>query len=116
MYKMELIKPTFARALRHFNIGVPQWYTWKDTSKDPDYSNLELYNDAATMPTEAAINAKLAELQAEYDAENATWKVNRKKEYKNIEEQLDMMYWDKVNGTTTWKDRVAKVKSDNPKS
>ena len=69
MYKMELIKPTFARALRHFNIGVPQWYTWKDTSKDPDYSNLELYNDAATMPTEAAINAKLAELQAEYDWE-----------------------------------------------
>ena len=68
---MELIKPTFARALRHFNIGVPQWYTWKDTSKDPDYSNLMLFNDEATLPTEAEINTKLAELQAEYDAENA---------------------------------------------
>ena len=116
MYKMKLIKPTFARTLRHFNIGVPQWYTWKDTSKEPDYSNLMLFNDEATMPTEAEINAKLAELQAEYDAENATWKVNREKAYGDIEEQLDMMYWDKVNGTTTWKDHVAKVKSDNPKS
>ena len=113
---MKLIKPTFARTLRHFNIGVPQWYTWKDTSKEPDYSNLMLFNDEATMPTEAEINAKLAELQAEYDAENATWKVNREKAYGDIEEQLDMMYWDKVNGTTTWKDHVAKVKSDNPKS
>jgi len=26
------------------------------------------------------------------------------------------MYWDNVNSTTTWKDHVAKVKSDNPKS
>jgi len=26
-----------------------------------------------------------------------------------------MQYWDSVNGTTTWKDAVAKVKSDNPK-
>jgi hypothetical protein len=32
-----------------------------------------------------------------------------------IGEQLDMQYWDSVNGTTTWKDAVAKVKSDNPK-
>ena len=30
--------------------------------------------------------------------------------------QLDMMYHDQVNGTTTWKDAIAKVKSDNPKA
>ena len=30
-------------------------------------------------------------------------------------EQLDMQYWDKVNGTSTWQDAIAKVKSDNPK-
>ena len=35
--------------------------------------------------------------------------------YPSIQEQLDMQYWDKVNGTTTWKDAVAQVKSDNPK-
>ena len=32
-----------------------------------------------------------------------------------IEEQLDMQYWDSVNGTNKWKEHVAKVKSDNPK-
>ena len=35
--------------------------------------------------------------------------------YPSIAEQLDMQYWDKKNGTTTWVDAIAKVKSDNPK-
>tara|TARA_R110001606_G_scaffold224834_1_gene372979 strand:- start:9 stop:305 length:297 start_codon:yes stop_codon:yes gene_type:complete len=36
--------------------------------------------------------------------------------YPSIEEQLDMQYKDIINSTTTWKDAIAKVKSDNPKS
>jgi|TARA_R110000851_G_scaffold57153_4_gene133316 hypothetical protein len=41
---------------------------------------------------------------------------DRKKEFsKKIGDQLDMIYWDQVNGTTTFKDFVAKIKSDNPK-
>ncbi len=28
---------------------------------------------------------------------------------------MDMQYKDLLNGTTTWKDTVAKVKLDNPK-
>ena len=35
--------------------------------------------------------------------------------YPSIQEQLDMQYWDSVNGTTTWRDAIAKVKTDNPK-
>ena len=35
--------------------------------------------------------------------------------YPSLQEQMDMQYWDSVNGTTTWKDAIAKVKSDNPK-
>ena len=35
--------------------------------------------------------------------------------YPSLQEQMDMQYWDAVNGTTTWKDAIAKVKSDNPK-
>ena len=38
--------------------------------------------------------------------------MKRKVEYGQIEEQLDMMYWDQVNGTTTWKDHVASVKAN----
>jgi hypothetical protein len=40
---------------------------------------------------------------------------DRKKEYPAMADQLDMQYWDQVNGTTTWKDAISKVKTDNPK-
>ena len=39
----------------------------------------------------------------------------RQQAYGSIGDQLDMQYKDAVNGTTTWKDHVAQVKSDNPK-
>ena len=35
--------------------------------------------------------------------------------YPTWQEQMDMQYKDLLNDTTTWKDAVAKVKSDNPK-
>ena len=43
------------------------------------------------------------------------YKIKRQTEYPSIQDQLDMQYWDNVNSTTTWKDAIAKVKSDNPK-
>ena len=39
----------------------------------------------------------------------------RASEYPTWPDQMDMQYKDLLNGTTTWKDAVAKVKSDNPK-
>ena len=35
--------------------------------------------------------------------------------YGSIGDQLDMQYHDLINGTTTWKDAITKVKTDNPK-
>ena len=43
------------------------------------------------------------------------YKSDREAAFASIGDQLDMQYWDLVNGTTTWKDHVAKVKADNPK-
>ena len=43
------------------------------------------------------------------------YKAVRRVAYPEIGDQLDMQYHDLVGGTTTWKDAVAKVKSDNPK-
>lgn len=34
----------------------------------------------------------------------------RLREYPSIVEQLDMMYWDTVNGTTTWVDEITRIK------
>ena len=41
------------------------------------------------------------------------YKLERK--YPSIGDQLDMQYWDKKNGTTTWIDAITKVKTDTPK-
>ncbi len=49
------------------------------------------------------------------DAELAKQEYKNKRVYPSIKEQLDLQYWDQVNGTTKWKEAVAKVKSDNPK-
>ena len=43
------------------------------------------------------------------------YQCDRANSFPSIGDQLDMQYWDQVNGTTTWKDAIAKVKSDNPK-
>jgi len=93
-------------ALQQFNIGKGAWYGWTDSSLGMIYSNLKLNDDTATMPTEEEVNAKIAELQVIED---------RKLAYGSIADQLDMQYWDGVNGTTTWADHIAQVKSDNPK-
>jgi hypothetical protein len=54
--------------------------------------------------SKADIQAKINETQYQRD-----------RVYPSIGDQLDMQYKDLLNGTTTWKDAVAKVKSDNPK-
>jgi hypothetical protein len=60
--------------------------------------------------------------QAVTDLANSKWNDQqfgyiqaRQEAYGSIADQLDMQYWDAVNGTTNWKDHVAQVKSDNPK-
>ena len=72
------------------------------------------WHDGTTPIPVADIEAKMTELQAEYDAKQ--YQRERATSYPSIQEQLDMQYWDKVNGTTNWEDAIAKVKSDNPKS
>ena len=72
------------------------------------------FPEGVTPPTEEAIQTKLAELQADYD--NKQYQRDREVQYPSIQEQLDMQYHDLVNGTTTWKDAIAKVKIENPKS
>jgi len=39
----------------------------------------------------------------------------RSEAYGSVQDQLDMQYWDSVNGTTLWADHIAQVKADNPK-
>ena len=73
---------------------------------DLDTCTIEWLEGTAEI-SKANIEAKINETQ---------YQINRATVYPSIQEQLDMQYWDSVNGTTTWKDAVAKVKSDNPKN
>ena len=85
------------------------------TIKGDDINTCEIeWHNGTTPIPKADIEAKMVEVQAEYDANQ--YQRDRATAYPTIQEQLDMQYWDKVNGTTNWEDAIAKVKSDNPKS
>ena len=64
------------------------------------------------QPTDEQLNAvdSAADLEERQNAVRAT----RRTAYGDLGSQLDMQYWDNVNGTTTWKDHVAAVKTANP--
>jgi len=62
---------------------------------------------------ETKVTTEIIRLQAEYDAQE--YARNRVSAFPSIGDQLDMQFHDLVDGTTTWKDAIAKVKEDNPK-
>lgn len=74
---------------------------------------VEWLDTEQTQPTEAELNAEILKVQNEDNAKQ--YQRDRKLAYKSIEEQLDMQYWDKINGTTTWQDHINEVKTNNPK-
>ena len=79
---------------------------------EDDINTIEWINNTTPI-SKADIEAKMAELQTAYD--NNAYQRVRATAYPSWQEQMDMQYKDLLNGTTTWKDAVAKVKSDNPK-
>jgi hypothetical protein len=52
---------------------------------------------------------------AEADFDATQYRRNRAAEYPSIRDQLDMQYHDELDGTSTWKDAIAKVKAKYPK-
>ena len=77
------------------------------------YSNVVSVDDTA-----GAMDANGNSVTIDMDAVNAwvdpeQYKIDRV--YPSIQDQLDMQYWDSVNGTTTWKDAIEAVKTENPK-
>ena len=45
-----------------------------------------------------------------------TYQEKRMAEYPPTGEQLDMMYWDKVNGTNVWQETITAIKNKYPKN
>ena len=108
------------------------WFKWTDV-RNKTYANLRLRdkvwnsdgtalidNPVTELPTEAAINAKLAEMQATYDEKNLPYKTNRRKEYPYILDQIAMLYDDiesgKLDKTGSFYTAIKAMKDKYPKS
>ena len=108
------------------------WFYWEDT-QNKIYANLRLHdkvwnsdgtalidNPVTELPTEAAINAKLAEVQADYDNKFQTHLIDRVKEYSSVLDQLDQLWHDidegKLDKTGSFYTAIKTIKDKYPKS
>ena len=95
-------------------VRTGQWFGWSN-SKNKIYANL-VVPDGGAKPSEADCTNGLKALQDAWDLENDSYKSKRRDSFPSLAEQLDMQYWDLVNGTTTWKDKITEIKAKYPKS
>ena len=98
--------------------GVASVDFTKDVSLQDDSDGkgpyIKEWNLSISQPTDAELTA--AETAADAAEALATVHAARRQAYGSVESQLDLQYHDSKDGTTTWVDHVAKVKTDNPKS
>ena len=74
---------------------------------------IEWHDTVQTQPTDAEITAEISRLQAEYDSKQ--YQRDRATAYPSLQDQADMAYWDRQNGTTTLDDAISAVKIQFPK-
>jgi len=95
-----------------------QWFGWSD-SKNKIYANLIIHDDTKSKPSESDCTAGLKTLQDNWDNINAAYKLKRRSEYKELKEQLDLLYHDMVadkgDKTGEWFKHIKSVKDANPK-
>ena len=73
---------------------------------------LEWLDDVQTEPTQSEIDAEIIRLDSEYDAQD--YARNRKAEYPDIGDQLDMIYHN-GDGGVTFQAAIKAVKDKYPK-
>ena len=83
------------------------------TIVDNDINQITWHNGTQPIPANEILT-KQQELIAEYNAKQ--YQRDRAKTYPSIPDQLDMLYWDKVNGTDNWLNSIESVKSRFPKA
>ena len=86
------------------------WFGWSD-AKNKIYSNL-IINDGSTKPSESDCTTGRAAMQAAWDLEFDSYKSQRRAEYPNIEDQLDDIYHNGIDG---WKASIKTIKDKYPK-
>ena len=77
-----------------------------------DINQITWHNGTAPISANQIL-AKQQELIIEYNSNK--YQRDRAKDYPSIQEQLDMQYWDKINGTNKWQQAINAVKQKYPK-
>ena len=86
---------------------------WFGFNGEHTYANLVIHS-ADDKPTEQECTDGVAALQAEYDSNQ--YARDRASAYPSLQDQADMAYWDRQDGTTTLDDAITAVKSAYPKT
>ena len=88
-----------------------------EVTVDGDDINSITWDNGTTPIPKADIEAKMAELETEYD--NNKYQRDRADQYKELKEQLDLLYHDmtsdKGDKTGEWYKHIKAVKDANPK-
>lgn len=71
------------------------------------------WRSEGTPPDKTTVEQEVARLAEDYTA--SQYRIDRAAAYPEISDQLDMMYWDSVNGTSNWQQAIALVKETYPK-
>jgi hypothetical protein len=80
--------------------------------EEKDVNQITWLNGTTPIPANEIL-AKQQELITEYNSNQ--YQRDRAKDYPSIQEQLDMQYWDKINGTNKWEEAINAVKQKYPK-
>jgi len=77
-----------------------------------DINQITWLNGTTPIPANEIL-AKQQELITEYNFNQ--YQRDRAKDYPSLADQLDMQYWDKINGTNKWQQAINAVKQKYPK-
>ena len=77
-----------------------------------DINTIVWHNGTTPIPANEIL-AKQQELITEYNSKK--YQRDRAVDYPSLADQLDMQYWDKINGTNKWQQAINAVKQKYPK-
>ena len=77
-----------------------------------DINQITWHNGTTPIPANEIL-AKQQELITEYNSKK--YQRDRAVDYPSLADQLDMQYWDKINGTNKWQQAINAVKQKYPK-
>jgi len=75
-------------------------------------NSIQWLNGTTPIPANEIL-AKQQELITEYNSNK--YQRDRAVDYPSLADQLDMQYWDKINGTNKWQQAINAVKQKYPK-